>query len=58
MSEYSAYGIGPGDRIMLRIDLVCDGDDAAKERAAELVDEYPIELWKGGVLLARFDLFQ
>jgi hypothetical protein len=55
---YNAYAVGPDDRIVLRFDLVCEGDDAAKERAAQLVDGHSIELWKGIALLARFEPLQ
>jgi hypothetical protein len=53
--EYSAYAIGPDDRIVLRFDLICADDDAAKERARQLIDGYAIELWRDQNLLARFE---
>jgi hypothetical protein len=56
--EYRAYAIGPDDRIMLRIDLMCDDDDAAKERAHQLSYSYAVELWRDQKLLARFDRLQ
>jgi hypothetical protein len=43
---YKAYVIGPDDCIVSRFDLICDDDDAAKERARQLVDRHPIELWQ------------
>jgi hypothetical protein len=56
--EYRACAVGPDGRILLRIDLVCEDDDAAKERAAQLVEGHAIELWKGDKLLARFEPLQ
>ena len=53
--EYKAYAIGPDGSIALRIDLVCEDDDSAKERARQLVDAHPIELWQGKRFLGRFD---
>ena len=54
--EYRAYEIDDAsDRILQRIDLVCDGDAAAKERAQQLVDRHPIVLGRGAELLGRFE---
>lgn len=53
--EYRAYVIGPDDRIVSRVDLICEDDDDAKERARELVDDHAIELWRGAECLARFE---
>jgi hypothetical protein len=52
--DYRAYAIGPDDRIVLRVDLVCADDDAAKERARQ-ISTHTIELWRDRELLARFD---
>jgi hypothetical protein len=57
-SEYKAYAIGPDDRITSRLDLICDSDDAAKERARQLVDGHAVELWRDDRLLARFEPLQ
>ncbi|WP_426536674.1 hypothetical protein [Bradyrhizobium sp. McL0615] len=54
-AEYKVYAIGPDGHIILRIDLVCDDDAAAKERARQLVDAHPIELWRGEDFLGRFE---
>jgi hypothetical protein len=56
--EYTAYATGPDDRIVMRIDLVCADDDAAKERAREIVDGHAIELWRDKTLLARYEPLQ
>jgi hypothetical protein len=47
MQEYRAYVIGLDGHIELRVDLVCFDDDAAKERARQLVDDRDVELWQG-----------
>jgi hypothetical protein len=36
------------------IELYCANVDAAKERAAQLVDEHAVELWDGPKHIARF----
>ena len=53
--EYKAYAIAPDGSITLRIDLVCEDDESARERARQLVDADPIELWQGERFLGRFD---
>jgi predicted dinucleotide-binding enzyme len=45
MQDYRAYVLGPDGHIQERIDLVCAGDDAAKELAKALVDGHGVELW-------------
>ena len=54
--EYRAYAIGPDGRIVQRVDLICDDEDVAKERARQLADEHEIELWCGDRLIARFEI--
>jgi hypothetical protein len=54
-TEYKANAIGPDGHITLRVDLVCEDDDSAKERARQLVGAHPIELWQGERFLGRFD---
>jgi hypothetical protein len=46
MPGYRAYLVGPDDHILECIELVCDDDEAAKERAKKLADQYDIELWQ------------
>jgi hypothetical protein len=54
--EYRAYAIGPDDRIVLRVDLVCENDDVAKERARQITfGGHTVELWRDRELLARFE---
>ena len=46
MREYKGYFIGPDGRIAGRVDLVCADDDDARERAKDLADSQPVELWQ------------
>jgi hypothetical protein len=39
--------IGPDGHVSERIELVCDDEDTAKERARSLVDGLDVELWEG-----------
>jgi hypothetical protein len=43
MQEYRAYVIGPDGHIQQRTDLVCADDNAAKERARQLVNGHDLE---------------
>jgi hypothetical protein len=54
MQDYRAYPIGSNRQIIHRIDLVCADDEAAKERAKQLVDGHDIELWQLGRKIATF----
>jgi hypothetical protein len=56
--EYRACAIGPDNHIMFRIDLICDDDDTAKERARQFIDGHAVELWRDKKLLARFERLQ
>jgi len=47
MEEYRAYLIGPDGLIVSRIDLRCEDNNTAMERARQLTREYAVELWKG-----------
>jgi hypothetical protein len=55
MHGYRAYVIGRDGHIQDRIDLFCDNDDEAKERAKQLVDGYAVELWDEGRQIAVFE---
>jgi uncharacterized membrane-anchored protein len=52
--NYRAYLIGSDGRIVLRVDLNCDDDEAAKRQAKALVDAHDIELWDGARKIAEF----
>ena len=54
MNDYRVYVIGSDGHILDRIDLVCADDDAAKERAKQLVDGRDVELWQLGRMIAQF----
>jgi hypothetical protein len=54
MQEYRAYLIGPDGHIQQRIDLFCADDDAAKERARQLVNGHDLELWQLDRMIATF----
>jgi hypothetical protein len=54
MLEYRAYLIGRDGHILHRVEMLCDDDEAAKERALLLVDGHTIELWQGMRMVATF----
>jgi hypothetical protein len=54
MNEYRAYIIGPDGHIVERVDLLCPDDDAAKDRAKQLVDGHDVELWQFSRRMAAF----
>jgi hypothetical protein len=58
MQEYRAYMMGPDGHIERRIDLCCENDEAAKERAKQLVDGHAVELWHLGRQIATFEPMQ
>ena len=55
MHAYRAYIIGSDGHIVRRIDLHCENDDDAKERAKQLVDGHAIELWDGPRKITKFE---
>jgi len=55
MHGYRAYIIGHDGHIQDRIDLFCENDDDAKERAKQLVDGHAVELWDQARKIARFE---
>ncbi len=54
MNEYSAYLIGPDGHSQGRVDLVCEHEEAAKERAKQLMDGHDVELWQLDRKIATF----
>jgi hypothetical protein len=54
MHIYRAYLIGGDGHILNRIDLECDDDYSAKERAARFADGRDVELWHGARKVATF----
>jgi hypothetical protein len=54
VADYRADIIGVDGRIVRAIDLICPGDDVAKEHARSLVDSNDVELWYGSRMVAKF----
>jgi hypothetical protein len=52
--HYRAYLIGSNCHFLRAVDLVCESDAAAKEKAEQLVDGYDVELWQQERKLALF----
>jgi len=58
MSDYRIYSLNPEGRITSPHLLIsCDTDQAAIERARQLVDQ-DFELWEGPRLVARIKLLE
>jgi hypothetical protein len=54
MEEYSAYLVGPDGRIASRIDLICEDENSAREKARQLADGCAVELWFGDRKIAEY----
>jgi len=54
MSHYRPYLIA-GSHHIKAVDFDCVDDDAAKERAQQLVDGRDVELWEHARRIAKFD---
>ncbi len=54
MAEYRAYILAPDDHIIRAVDLFCEDDEAAKERAKQLVNGHDVELWQLGRKVETF----
>jgi predicted dinucleotide-binding enzyme len=48
MQEYRAHFVADDGPFTKSVVLLCPDDEAAKERAKQLVDDYDIELWQLG----------
>ena len=46
MPEYRAYIMGDDGHILRPVNLVCEDDEAAKEKARQLVQSHDVELWQ------------
>ena len=46
MPEYRAYIVGDDGHFMRALNFECPDDEAAKERAKQLVDGCDVELWQ------------
>ena len=54
MNEFRVYLIGSDGHIKSRVDLICEHEEAARERAKQLVDGHDVELWQLGRKIATF----
>jgi hypothetical protein len=52
---YRVYLIAPDGQIFDRIELACEDDDTAKERARWLAPDCRVELWKGDHMIAGYE---
>ena len=52
---YQAFELTSRDEAVTRIDLHCNSLEDAKERAKQLVQDRPVELWEGPMRIARFE---
>lgn len=48
MAEYRAYILTPDGHITRAVDIFCEDDETAKERAKQLVNGHDVELWQFG----------
>jgi hypothetical protein len=55
MQYYRAYMMSPDGHIFRAIGLHCADDEAAKERAKQLVDGHDVELWQRDRRIAAFE---
>jgi len=46
MQYYRAYIMDRDGHILRPVDFHCENDDAAKEKARQLVDGHDVELWQ------------
>jgi len=55
LKSYQAFELTAKDEAIIRIDLHCTSLEDAKERAKQLVQDRPVELWEGSMRIARFE---
>ena len=55
MHGYRVYIIGSDGHVQDRIELFCEDDDDAEERAKQLVDGHAVELWDQARKIATFE---
>ena len=55
MQEYRAYIVDQDGHVTGRIDLLCEDEDAARQRVKQLVDGLAVELWQGNQKIERFE---
>jgi hypothetical protein len=55
MTHYRAYFIGRDGHFMKAVDIVCDNDEAAKEQARRMADDFDVELWQQHRRIEKFE---
>ncbi|WP_091967637.1 hypothetical protein [Bradyrhizobium shewense] len=55
MLEFRAYIIDEEGHVTDRIDLICEDEETARQRAEQLVDGHAVELWQDNHKIDRFD---
>jgi hypothetical protein len=55
VQEYRAYILDKDGHVTGRIDIVCEDEVAARQRAKQLVDGHAVELWEGDHKIERFE---
>jgi hypothetical protein len=55
VQHFRAYIIGENGHIVSAVDLICEHEGAAKERAQQLVNGSDVELWQAGRMIAVFE---
>lgn len=54
MEEYRANLMGPDGHVMSRVDLICEDEETARERAQQLAQDRVVELWQGARKIAEY----
>jgi len=54
MDGFYAYIVDANGHVLRRVDLAFEREDAAKERAKQLVDGHDVELWQLDRKIATF----
>ena len=55
MREYRVFILGPDDRVMGSVDLLCEDEGEAIEAAKQLVNGRDVELWQLDRMIERFN---
>ena len=55
---YRAFLLGPDGHVFGRVDIYCDTEEEAKQRAQLLVDGHDVELWQEKRRIAVFEAKQ
>jgi hypothetical protein len=52
---FRAFLMGPDGHVFDRVDLYCDDENVARQKAQELVKDCPVELWQCDRKIATFE---